>query len=87
LPPAEKRWTLQRFEHEFDLWVERDNPSDDIRIFVLQWVQGRMDDPYLEVFRSPEIENLWYGPITENGYLRRLRGRRLVLHQGSPNAL
>ncbi len=68
-PPGSPVWALQRFLHELDLWQAREGLGDDLRIAVLVWIQSRMDDPYLNVYREGQIDNLWYGQIpgTQDG--------------------
>jgi hypothetical protein len=62
--PGSGTWQLERFLLELDLWIEREpDLGDDARLPVLAWVQSRMDDPYLDVRREEQIDNLWYGVI------------------------
>lgn len=72
-PPESASWELQRFIAEFDLWAERDDRARGLELPVLLWVQSRMDDPYLDVRRDGQIDNLWYGPIvgtvSDDGYV------------------
>ena len=56
-------WRLERFLTEFDLWTERESPSDDLRVVVTEWIVGRQDDPYRGVRREPQFENLWFGAV------------------------
>jgi hypothetical protein len=37
-------WALERFEECLDRWIEVENPSDDLRIIVTEWVLSRFDD-------------------------------------------
>lgn len=59
-------WALARFEIEFDLWVERANPSLDLRVVVLDWTLSRMVDPYQGAVREPDFDNLWRARIPES---------------------
>ena len=72
-PPEGANWVLERFVSEFDLWVTRDDRAHGLELPVLLWIQSRMDDPYLDVRRDGQIENLWYGPIagtvSDDGYV------------------
>ena len=65
MAPGRGRWTLARFDDEFDLWVERARPSDDIKVVVLDWVISRFDDPYSGAVREPNFDNLWRARIPE----------------------
>jgi hypothetical protein len=44
-------WTLEDFVLRFDLWVEQDDPSDDWRFFVLEWIHSLLEDPYRNATR------------------------------------
>jgi hypothetical protein len=59
--PDAALWRLERFLSEFDVWVEREVPSVDLRVLVTEWMVGRQDDPYRGVRREPQFENLWRG--------------------------
>lgn len=55
--------TLERFLHELDLWIDREPKLGDLRLPVLAWIQGRMDNPYVGVRREEQIDNVWFGAI------------------------
>lgn len=59
----EALWRLDRFLSEFDLWTAREQPTDDLRVLVMEWIVGRQDDPYRGVRRAPQFENLWHGAL------------------------
>lgn len=59
-------WRLEKFLPEFDSWTERENPGDDLRVLVTEWMVGRQDDPYRVVRRQPPLENLWYGHVPDS---------------------
>ena len=64
--PDTALWRLERFLLEFDAWIEREHPSDDLRVLVTEWMVGRQDDPYRGVRREPQFENLWYGVVPDS---------------------
>jgi len=57
------RWALERFGDCLDRWIERDNPPQDVRLVVTNWVLSRFDDPYQGVRRETDFDNLWYGTV------------------------
>ena len=59
-------WSLEGFLEQFDLWAEREQPGDDLRIIVIDWIITRRDDPYRGVRREPGFENLWLGAIPDS---------------------
>lgn len=61
------QWTLVRFEEHFDHWVAAENPSDDLRVLVLDWIMTRHENPHGGVRRETGFDNLWYGQIPESG--------------------
>lgn len=68
LPPVTDQWTLKRFDEYFDRWVSIEDPSDDLRIIVLDWIMTRHENPHRGVKRQVEIDdNLWYGRIPDSG--------------------
>jgi hypothetical protein len=56
-------WTLEKFLERFDSWVERESPTDDLRVIVMDWILTRDDDPYQGVRREEGIPNLWFGRV------------------------
>jgi hypothetical protein len=62
---AERPWRLEGFQEQFDLWAERDEllSDQDLRLIILAWAHSRMDDPYRDVSRDPQVDNLWFGAI------------------------
>ena len=64
--PEPPLWRLERFLSEFDAWVERERPSDDLRVIVMEWLVGRQDDPYRGVQREPGFDNLWFGAVPDS---------------------
>lgn len=57
-------WTLEAFTERFAMWVERENPSRDVRRVVGAWIVGRYENPYEGVRRNAEIgANYWWGPV------------------------
>lgn len=63
--PTERSWQLEGFEQQFDLWAAREDllSNQDLRLIVLSWAHSRMDDPYRDVSRDPQVDNLWFGAI------------------------
>lgn len=58
-------WRLENFVERLDAWISVENPSEDLRIIVTEWVLTRFDDPYTDVSRQPDFPNLWFGPIPD----------------------
>ena len=56
-------WQLENFEERLDTWILVENPSDDLRFVVTEWVISRFDNPYADVSREPEFPNFWFGQI------------------------
>ena len=59
------------------MWIERELPSDDLRLTVTAWILTRYDDPYQGVQREPGFDNLWFGEIPRPP--RRGDGRRMLV--------
>jgi hypothetical protein len=58
-----ERWQLENFLDHLDTWIDREQPSDDLRLVVTAWILTRYDDPYQGVQREPVFDNLWFGEI------------------------
>ncbi|MFG1659140.1 hypothetical protein ACGFIY_21665 [Micromonospora chersina] len=56
-------WTLHDFEMHLDVWIQSEEPSQDLVCVVAAWMVGRVDDPYQGVQRENSMPNLWFGPI------------------------
>ena len=56
-------WSLANFLPELDRWVAQEQPSDELRRQVIDWIFSRYDDPYQGVRREPDFENLWFGAV------------------------
>jgi hypothetical protein len=63
VPPEPGRWQLESFLDHLDVWIEREQPSDDLRLIVPAWVLTQYEGPYQGVQREPGFENLWFGEI------------------------
>jgi hypothetical protein len=63
VPSEPERWQLENFIDHLDMWIEREPPSDDLRLTVTAWILTRYDDPYQGVQREPGFDNLWFGEI------------------------
>ncbi len=59
-------WTLERFGDCLDRWIERDEPAQDLRLVVTDWVLSRFEDPYQGVRRETGFENLWYATVPQS---------------------
>jgi hypothetical protein len=57
-----REWRLERFADAIEAWIERESPSDEMRLRVVDWVWQRQDDPYRGM-RRDDLPNLWFGPI------------------------
>lgn len=64
-------WRLARIEERFEEWVGLEQPADWQRVLVLNWLLGRIDDPYEGLRGEPGFDNLWFGVVpdslSENG--------------------
>lgn len=60
-------WKLEGFLERLDAWVDREKPSDDVRIAATAWILTRPGDPYQGVKRDKTIPNYWYGAIPRSG--------------------
>jgi hypothetical protein len=47
----------------FDEWYEVGALNADQRIFIIDWIMSRAEDPYQGVQRERGFENLWWGVI------------------------
>lgn len=56
-------WTPQGFEQCLQTWDDLEQPDDDLRLHVVEWVFSRLDDPYQGVKREPGFPNLWWGVV------------------------
>jgi hypothetical protein len=63
VPPEPERWQLENFLDHLDIWIESEQPADDLRLTVTAWILTRYDDPYQGVQREPGFDNLWFGEI------------------------
>lgn len=70
MPDSTAQWELQGFQRHADIWISTEDPDQDLKNEVLEWLLSRMDDPYQGVKREPGFDNLWYGPVpgTHRGY-------------------
>lgn len=42
------------------MWIDLEQPTDDLRIRVTSWIFTRCDDPYQGAIRAPGFPNLWF---------------------------
>ena len=66
---ASPAWRLERFAEHFESWIEREDPTTDLRLLVGFWIWTRSETPYQGVQRAEGFENLWFGavPNTDDG--------------------
>jgi hypothetical protein len=60
---GDQAWKPEGFVERFDAWVELEEPTDDIRLFVMAWIMSRFDDPYQDGRREQGFPNLWYAVV------------------------
>ena len=65
-------WRLENFEDRLDAWIAVENPTEDLRFIVTEWVLTRFDHPYTDVSREPEFPNLWFGAIPQSQHAGRV---------------
>jgi len=63
VPAKSGRWRLEGFLEHLDIWIESEQPFDDLRLTVTAWILTSYEDPYQGVQRQPDFENLWFGEI------------------------
>jgi hypothetical protein len=63
--PEPSSWTLDNVIAALDSWVERENPSQDLRLIVAIWAMNRHEDPYRGMRRQAGFPNLWFGTVPE----------------------
>jgi hypothetical protein len=73
---------LENFVERLDAWIAIENPSEDLRIIVTEWVVARFDNPYTDVSRMPDFPNLWFRPIPGNPAFRAGCGLFLLDRRG-----
>ncbi|GAA3727084.1 hypothetical protein GCM10022225_05410 [Plantactinospora mayteni] len=59
MPDERGPWKLLEFEQRLDGWIERESPSQDLVLVVVNWILSRADDPYEGARREPGFANLW----------------------------
>jgi len=47
----------------FDAWVNQEQPLDDLRVYVLDWIFTRSRDPYADARRVPGFADYWQAVI------------------------
>lgn len=57
--PADLPWALANFEQCLDEWIDLENPPEDVRYRVTEWVLTRIDDPFGAARREADLPNLW----------------------------
>jgi hypothetical protein len=63
VPSAAQHWNLDLFEERLDLWIEQENPAEDLIIIVLDWILSRRNDPFAGVSLVEGFDNYWFGAI------------------------
>jgi hypothetical protein len=56
-------WSLLDVEDVWSRWCQIDEPSQDLRFHVLDWLFTRRETPRLGLRRDPAIRDLWFGEI------------------------
>ena len=56
-------WQLTGFIDHLDDWIDRDGPTQDLRVIVTDWVISRAVDPYQGAEREPLLPNLWFAQV------------------------
>jgi len=56
-------WQLEGFLERLDAWANQEQPDDDLRLQVTEWILSRFGDPYQGVQREPGFDNLWFGIV------------------------
>lgn len=59
-----EEWELQDFAIALKEWIDRDNPSPEMRRLSIRWAASRAADPYKQTSRVPHM-----GPIYWLAYL------------------
>ena len=60
---ASTSWDVLGFVEALDAWVEREQPADELRRFVTQWIFTRMDDPYALARRADGFADYWWAVV------------------------
>ena len=60
---VDEPWQLEGFSEQLDEWVELEQPEDWLRILVVNWVLGLINDPYQGLRRESGFDNLWFGVV------------------------
>lgn len=63
MPSPAESWDLVDFLDRFDRWTEIEQPTEDLRYVVLEWIHSRATNPYQDVQRANEFPNLWFGQV------------------------
>lgn len=58
-----QHWDLQDFVPRFDDWVEHEHPTDELRVYVLDWIFTRIPDPYVDARRVSGFADYWQAAI------------------------
>jgi len=56
-------WNLQDCLPRFDAWVNQEQPLDDLRVYVLDWIFTRSRDPYADARPVPGFADYWQAVI------------------------
>lgn len=52
-------WVLRDFLLRLDAWNDRENPLDELRLKVTDWIFTRSADPYADARRVPGFADYW----------------------------
>ncbi len=61
-------WILQDFLPRLDEWVQQEQPLDELRVHVLDWIFTRMRDPYADARRVSGFADYWHAVVPNSGH-------------------
>lgn len=73
MPDRRVQWRLRDFDYWLDLWIDVEDPDEQVRWAVGGWIQSRLEDPYRGVERVAGFDNLWFGPVPAAPWRRTYR--------------
>ncbi len=60
-------WVLLGFLEQFDVWVDRDGPDQDLQLVVMSWIHSLQDAPYRDAVRRLELSmRHWFAVVPES---------------------
>jgi hypothetical protein len=58
-------WQLLQFIERLDEWAAREDPSEDLRVIVANWVINLHSNPYADLKPQRGFPDLWFSGIPE----------------------